>query len=277
MCNIRLERTNINRFRFLVFTIAVVVGFALVQQAALAAPNTKLIEFWDDSEEESGLRVDHSAWDFLLKKYVTESPATEVNRFDYDAVTDADREALDSYVEYLQSLDPRQLPKIKQKAFWMNLYNAEVVRQVLRSSPIDSVLELGSQLWKRKRLKVTLQKMSLDNIEHGVLRPIFDDPRIHFSLATGALGGPNILPQAYTGDNVDYLIEHNTRAFLAHSRGASMQGNRLVLSTMFKGHQEDFGSVKKFIFPYVTEAVSGVLKDMTSARYVYDWRLNKPD
>ena len=283
MGKIWLERAG--SLKSLAFIAGVFIFFIASQQNAVAAPTAEKaekIEFWDDSEEHSRFSIKHGPWDAILKKYVIVDHPSGINRFDYDAVTTADKESLDNYLKYMQSMDPRQSPKERQKAYWINLFNATLVHRVLNSSSIDSIQDLGGRFWKRKKIKIAMQKISLNDIEHGILRPIFKDPRVHFSLVEGAEGAANILPQAFTMENVDELLEQNTRDFIAHQRGVS-QGNDggLVLSTIFKWYEEDFGGdlngVKQFVSPYVAEELSQLLAQATEVTYEYDWSLNKPE
>jgi len=269
-------------YKSIVFIAAVFVGFLTTHMNVSAAPKAKQIDFWDDSEELTKLKINHAAWDALLKKHVIVDHPSGVNRFNYEAVTASDSAALDQYIEYLQRMEPRQYPKRCQKAYWLNLFNAGIVQQVLKSrSSIDSIKDLGGRLWKRKRFYIAMQKTSFDDIEHGILRPIFKDPRVHFSLAAGTIGSANILPEAFTTANVEDLLEQNTREFLTHPRGVSLQDEALVLSTIFKWYSADFGGdldgVKKFIEPYVSEILVPTLSQARRAKYEYDWSLNKPE
>jgi len=188
---------------------------------AAAAPKSKEIAFWNDSEEQSILEVDHSLYDQLLKKYVRVGHASGVNRFDYAAVGLSDKAKLEQYLNYMQALDPRQLTKLRQKAYWLNLFNAVIINEVIEAEAEDSIRELGRGLWRANRLYITMQKTSLDDIEHGILRPIFNDPRVHFSLAAGTVGSASILSQAFTAENIEELLEKNTVEFLNHERGVT--------------------------------------------------------
>ncbi len=260
--------------------LLVFVWLQVGQAPVLAAPKAKQIDFWNDSEEESGLKIDYSAWDSLLKKFVITDHPSRLNRFDYESVSEGDKLALDGFVDYIQKMDPRQLTKQRQKAYWLNLFNAGLIQQVLKSEPEDSIKDISGNLWKRKRFYIAMQKMSLDDVEHGVLRPIFKDPRIHFSLVAGTVGSANILPVAFTGDNVEQLIEENTKEFLSHSRGVRNDNGKLVLSRIFNWYQADFGGnfegVKSFIKPYAPQSLAPILIDARKAKYQYDWSLNKP-
>lgn len=264
----------------IVACIAFILSSFLIQTTVSAAPKAKKIAFWNDSEELSELSVDNSKWGSLLKKFVITNHSSGVNRIDYAAFTEADRAELGQYIDYMQQLDPRQLTKARQKAYWLNLFNAALVQEVLESEPEDSIREVGRGLWRSNRLYITMQKTSLDDIEHGILRPIFGDPRVHFSLVAGTVGSARILAEPFTGENVEDLLESNTREFLNHERGVLINDQGVVLSSIFKWYVDDFGGdfagVKQFITPYVSDSVANTLSNSRRARYDYSWALNKP-
>lgn len=252
---------------------------ALISTSIDAAPKAKLIEFWDDSEENSLFDVDHSPWDDILSKYVTHHDSG-VNRFAYEKVTAEDKAKLQRYLEEAQLMDPRQLTRARQKAYWLNLFNAGVTFQIIESAPKKSIKEISSaKLWRKKRFYIAMQKLSLDDIEHGIVRPLFKDPRVHFAFASGTVGSANILHRAFREDNIEELLDFNTREFLNHERGVDYKNGKLILSSIFKWYQADFGDdfsdVKLFLTQYLLPEKLAHLDQNKSASYDYDWGLNK--
>ncbi len=245
-----------------------------------AAPKAKMIDFWNDSEPLSQLNVNHDAWTKILERYVEVNDLTGVNRFDYGSVSGPDRQALLDYIDLLQGMEPRQLNELSQKAFWLNLYNATVVSIVLSVKPENTIKDVP-KLWKEKRLNIILQPLSLDDIEHGILRPLYNDPRIHFALTPATMGSGDILPVAYTGNNIEELLELNTINFFNRSdKRVRVEDDRLILSSIFKWYKKDFGgdskSVKSFIGSYAGKSLRDQIDETTSTIYKYDWSLNKP-
>jgi len=240
-------------------SLCLFISLSFLSMAVHSAPKSKMIDFWNDYEPSSHLKINHSAWNSVLQKYVVTDHPTSVNRFRYDDVTDQDEH---------------------KKAYWINLYNASVVSIVLRVEPEKSVRSV-SRIWKRKRFKIARQKMSLADIEHGVIRPLSNDPRVNFGFFHGTVGAGNILPVAFTGDNLDALLEENVRSFITQSsRGVDIQGNTLQVSSMFDWYKSDFGGsdddVKNFIKQYVSSEIASAIDQTTSIAYQYDWELNKP-
>lgn len=271
-----LER-GVASCRPLIVLVAMIGAFT---HSVSAAPEAKEIPFWNDSEEASEFDVDHSAWNTLLKKYVVKHESG-INRFNYDSVTSIDKARLQNYIKLLEQMDPRQMAMERQKPYWLNLFNAVLVFQILESKPEESIKEISNRkLWKKKRLTIALQKLSLEDIEHGILRPIFKDPRLHFAMVGGTLGSANILNTAFTVENIEQLLNQNTKDFLAHSRGMAFNGERVILSSIFKWYANDFGEdfeqVKAFLSEHLPEEKKPLLSVASNARYDYDWSLNKP-
>ena len=133
----------------------------------------------------------HAPWTQLLGAYVVEAP-DGVNRFDYARLkaTSADVAALDAYVEALEGTAVSALSRDEQFAFWANLYNAVTIQVILERYPVDSIRQIPSRgfpldprnrigPWRTKRVTVEGERLSLDDIEHGIMRPTFQDPRVH--------------------------------------------------------------------------------------------------
>ncbi|MBX2849908.1 MAG: DUF547 domain-containing protein [Acidiferrobacterales bacterium] len=265
--------------RALIFNFAAFCFAFFTLGEVQAAPKSSEIRFWNDSEEQSVLEPDYSQWAEFLEKYVVPNADQDINRLRYSEVTEDDKNALDDFVDYLQKMDPRQLNKQRQKAYWLNLFNVRIVQRVLDEEPESSIKELGRGLWRNKGLYISMQKTSLNDIEHGILRPIFKDPRVHFSLMAGTEGSANILPQPFDGDNVEALLEQNTREFLNHERGVSIEQDKVTISTIFKWYRNDFGgsveSVKTFILPYLDSDKAEALSNASKIDYDYSWKLNQ--
>jgi len=180
----------------------------------------------------------------------------------------------------MQSMDPRQFNFPNQKAYWLNLYNAGAVSVVLNSDPEGTIRDVGG-VWTKKRFEIASQKVSLNDIEHGVLRPIYSDPRIHFGLTPATLGSGDILPIAFTGANVNALLEKNTKKFFNKTKkGFYIEGEKLIISSILKWYKADFGGgdnhIKSFILRYVDDEKASQIERTTKMSYKYDWSMNKP-
>ena len=264
------------------------VAVVALSQSAIAAPELTKIEFWDARDEQSTEVVDHSAWQALLNVYLDDQHASGINRFDYKSVSKEDIKKLDGYLDYLQSVKPRQLNTKEQFAYWVNLYNAQTVDFIIegvQEDDIKSIKEIRSLFvvpgpWKRTELKIEGKKVSLDNIEHGILRPIWLDHRIHFSVNCASIGCPNLLKTAFTASNTDDLLDIAEEEFLQHPRAVRLQGDKVVISSLLNWYGDDFAETPSEMYDYLSDFVSPEIIDALAEEpnvvYDYDWNLNAP-
>ena len=273
---------------------AIFAGFAalLTFSHAWAAPDTaaKSIEFWDDHEERSIMNINHDPWQALLNKYLDDKHPSGISRFNYAAVTPVDLQRLTDYLDYLQKMEPRQLNKEEQLAFWINLYNAKTVQLVVQAysnnDEISSIRQIRSGMftpgpWERQSLNVVQQDLSLDDIEHGIIRPHWNDPRVHFVLNSAALGSPSLLKTAFDGENNEELLANAEKDFLTHARAVRVDQGELVLSSIFDWHATDFAESMPGLINYLKSKVPADLAPALDAasgpRFEHDWSLNSPD
>jgi len=192
------------------------MGFLLLSGASSAAPSAELWERWLNHEPDSELTIDHQAWSTFLNRYLKADHSDGVNRVAYSAVTEQDRQSLRDYIQRLSTAPVSTLNRSEQKAFWINLYNAITVDVVLTHYPVRSIkkIRLGglfSGPWDAPLVTIEGEALSLNDIEHRILRPIWRDPLIHYGVNCASLGCPNLLQEAYTGRNVDRLLAQNAK------------------------------------------------------------------
>lgn len=260
----------------------------LCTHSVWAVPDSVSITFWNDSEPTSTMQVNHGVWQSILDRYLDDQHSSRVNRFDYSAVSDVDLVRLGDYLDHLQQFDPRQFNMAEQKAYWINLYNAktvELVTKSVRSDDISSIRQIRSSIfragpWVRKRLKISQQELSLDDVEHGILRPHFNDKRLHYVLNCASIGCPNLLKTAFTADNTEELMALAEQQFLSHPRAVKMDNGRLVLSQIFEWYSVDFADSSEQLIDYLKSfQVAEVEREIDSRsgiKFDYDWLLNKP-
>ncbi|WP_193188303.1 DUF547 domain-containing protein [Nisaea sediminum] len=267
----------------LVLALLVLVSVQL--GSALAAPKAELWARWEAHEPRSKLSLTHSAWTSFLERYVRTAEDGST-RFAYGAVTREDRAALDDYVSALEAVPLRTLPRREQLPFWVNLYNALTVRVVLDHYPVASIRDIdispglfADGPWGRQLATVEGEKVSLDDIEHRILRPIWRDPRIHYAVNCASLGCPDLQPRAMTAVNSERFLEDGARAYINHTRGARIEDGRLIVSSIYDWFEEDFGSsdagVIAHLKHYATRDLAAALESVTRiSDDTYDWRLN---
>ncbi|MEO6666927.1 MAG: DUF547 domain-containing protein [Nitrospiria bacterium] len=244
--------------------------------------------FWDVSRPASATQVDHTAWDQLLASYVVADHPSGINRLRYTGVTAADRQALKQYLTQLQTVKARELRKPEQKAYWINLYNALTVDVMLDHMPVSSIMDvaispglLSRGPWGKKLVTVEGQAVSLDDIEHRILRPIFKDPRVHYAVNCASLGCPNLQPTAFTSANMEALLDRAARDYVNHPRGVTVKDGRVVVSSIYVWFQSDFGGDDAGVLAHLRRYAQDDLKARlagatTISDHTYDWSLNGP-
>ncbi len=247
---------------------------------------------WDASDEQNPTAIDHSLWQETLDGYLRPS-LSEVNRFDYGGLksSEDDRARLQGYLAQLQDTDPRLYPRAEQKAYWINLYNALTVRIVVDAYPVDSIRDIRGNWfvglisrgpWRDAEMHVAGEDLSLDEIEHGILRPIWRDARIHYGLNCASLGCPNLLPTAFTATNTEELLELGAREFVNSTHGVKVASDdRIVVSSIYAWFRDDFGNSEEDVMAHLKRYADGPLADRLrdfdgTIDYAYDWRLNQP-
>ncbi len=256
----------------------------LASALANAAPTADLWPFWDVSNELDTAAVDHTLWQAFLDDYVSASD-DGINRVDYRrAAADGGRERLQQYLAALAAVDPRTLRRAEQLAYWINLYNALTIEVVLNHLDKPTILRMGkgwlsSGPWGDELITLAGQELTLDDIEHRILRPIWNDRRIHFAVNCASLGCPNLQPTAFRGDNTERLLSEGEQQYINHPRGVSLTDDgTLQLSSIFDWYQVDFAADEKELLTYLGrhhDTLSNVL-DSYDGRidYEYDWSLN---
>ncbi len=214
---------------------------------ATVEPRADLRAAFTAADPTSEVEVDHTPWQRLLDAYLVADHPSGIWRIRYAAFDSVDRDVLTSYLTRLQAVDTRTLHPREQMAFWINLYNARTVALIVERPDIESITTLAASPlsygpWDQQLMNVNEQTLSLDDVEHGILRPLFKDPRIHFGVNCASLGCPNLLPVAFTRDNLDAQLTAGARAYVNHPRGARFEDGTLVLSSIFDWYADDFGS-----------------------------------
>lgn len=228
-------------------------------------------------------RIDHSAWDGLLAKYVDQ--AGMVNYSGLKASV-ADSTSLDDYLKQL-SFSNGQGTRQEKLAFWINAYNALTVKGILREYPTSSIRNhtaklIGYNIWKNLKLIVGGKATSLDSMEHDILRKM-GEPRIHFAIVCASRGCPRLLNEAYVPDRLDDQLTLNAKAFFADREKFRFDADRRVffVSPILDWFGTDFGETPgdrlKKIAAWLPEANAqkSAVAGVGSFSFVeYDWGLN---
>lgn len=248
----------------------------LFSTLAWSAPKSDLWPYWNQSNETNLEQVSHQDWQQFLDNYLIKQGQNTLVR--YQAVNTADKTLLKQYIKKLEQVNPLDYSKAEQYAYWVNLYNAVTVDLILDAYPIKSITKLGGLFsfgpWGDDVVIVNGKSLTLNDIEHRILRPIWQDPRTHYAVNCASLGCPNLQPEAFTSDNTEALLEQAASDFVNSDKGVLIGNNKLQLSSIYDWFAVDFGTEKQLIQhldQYRTKPVTNTKK----ISYDYDWSLNQ--
>ncbi len=162
-----------------------------------------------------------------------------------------------------------------EKAFYINVYNILVIKQVVDLYPIKSPLENG-KFFNAIKHSVAGKKLTLDGIEKGTLLKKYPDPRIHFAVVCAAIGCPPIHNKAFTPENVENLLSERTRYALNNDYFTRVSDKKAELSQIFNWYKNDFVSKNASLIDFVNQyRIEKIPADTKVGYYEYDWNLNK--
>ena len=225
-----------------------------------------------EEKREEALGI-HAKFDTLLRRYVRDQ------RVDYLAWRMRDRAALGKYLARMANVPVTELSKNEQLAFYINLYNASMIRQVLdRVTATWTPAADGYGVFKDKSIRLGTERVSLDHLEHEIIRKRFDEPRVHAALVCGAKSCPPLGDTAFTGKSLEQRLAANMRKFV-HDPSRNVidhERKQLRLSKLFEWFRGDFGKDEAAIKRYVAKHLPGQpdLSAYAVAYLDYKWSLN---
>jgi len=221
-----------------------------------------------------GVALSVSAQDFdaLLKKHVVDG------RVDYAALK-ADPAPLKNYLVQAGAVPESEFKawgEKRQLAFLINLYNASTLQLIVDHYPVKSIKKIRRGFkgpWDQPVVVLFGKKITLNELEHGMIRPHYQEPRAHMALVCAAKGCPILRSEAYTSNKLDGQLDDQSRQYLATSAGLVIDRKKgtASISSIFKWYGGDFPSVPVFIEKYSEQKTLGL-----KIKYLdYDWSLNE--
>ncbi|MDA0346983.1 MAG: DUF547 domain-containing protein [Verrucomicrobia bacterium] len=198
----------------------------------------------------AGFDHSHKDWDTILGTHVHGALV------DYASLSD-ESTLLSNYLNQLNSVSLQEMDdwsREQQMAFWINAYNAFTVQAVLDHYPIktrtikglvvprNSIIQIPG-VWKKLQWKVAGELLTIEYIEHGILRPKFNEPRMHFAIVCASIGCPDLRPEAFTFDQLDRQLEEQTRKYLTNAEKGvkfDFEKTSVCVSQLFKWYTDDF-------------------------------------
>ncbi|MGB6317209.1 MAG: DUF547 domain-containing protein, partial [Litorimonas sp.] len=190
-----------------------------------------------------------------------------------------------AYIAELETQAPSQMSAAAAVSYWANLYNAVTLDVVLDDYPINSIRSLGpftTGPWKRDAVVVEGRTLSLDNIEHDIMRVEFASPYIHYMVNCASIGCPNLSDTLWQAETLEEDRIQAAEAFINSDRGVALDSKgRIAVSKIYKWFSEDFGDTEDALRAHLAEHAQGKKLEAltTGARFKgshYDWDLNAP-
>ncbi|MEL6713974.1 MAG: DUF547 domain-containing protein, partial [Planctomycetota bacterium] len=193
----------------------------------------------------------------------------EDGRVDYAALRKSPR-ALDAYLAGLEATTPAQHAKWtrdQQFAFWINAYNAYTLQLVRDRGPVKSIKKIGGWFtmpWSIEFIGLPAfdpdgddDDLTLDEIEHEILRPVFRDARVHAAVNCASVSCPPLRAEAYRGKDLDEQLDEQVREWLADPTRNQLtpKGGKIRVSEIFDWFDEDFGKDRAAIVRWIADHV----------------------
>ena len=233
----------------------------------LSEPEAEVDNNENDGPELWQVDHQHMVLDKLLQKHVSAN-----GKVNYEGIL-SDKGQLTAYLQGLSGHPPKDDWSRPQKlAYWINAYNAFTIELILAHYPVKSIQDIaGGKPWDKKWIELGGTTYSLNQIENDVIRPQFNEPRIHFAVNCAAKSCPPLANQAYTPNNLEMLLEKQTKSFISNPAFNIIGKDKMVISKIFDWYGVDFANLVAFINKYSSEQVVSV----ANISYMdYDWALN---
>ncbi len=220
----------------------------------------------------SQINAQTSIFNNLLQTHVSNNGIVDYKSFK------ADEAKLDSFISYLEKTSPESTwSENKQKAFWINAYNAYTIKLILENYPLKSIMDIkkdGKTAWKIPFAKVGGKTYTLDHIEHEILRKKLFDPKIHVGVNCASGSCPKLGNIAFTEENVDAELTKLMKAFVNDPTRNKIGKKKVQISEIFNWFKGDFtknGSVIDYLNKYSNTEIKSNAK---INHLKYDWSLN---
>ncbi|WP_299221962.1 DUF547 domain-containing protein [uncultured Aquimarina sp.] len=220
------------------------------------------------AKETEKIRPDHSNWNLLTKKYVSASGKVNYSGFK------ANISEIDTYLLHLQNITPQKdWTKNEKLSYWFNLYNASTIHLVASAYPVKSIKDINNgKPWDKKFIKSGSKVYSLNEIENTIVRPNFNEPRLHVAFNCAAVSCPKLLNEAFTPTKLNNQLNKLSKTWINDPTKNEINANIIAISKIFEWYGVDF---KKGIIPFINTYATIKANDSAKIQYLeYNWDLN---
>jgi len=259
------------------------IASLFISSAVVAGPKAELWTHWTANDPESTLRINVQPWTDWLAEHVLQGD-DGITRVAYGSVSIEMRQGLDELINQWSAVPIDLYTRSEQLAYWINLYNALTVQVVLAHYPVESILDIklsgffSRGPWKEPLVTVDGLPLSLNDIEHRILRPIWQRPEIHYAVNCASLGCPDLRPEAFEASRIEAQFAEAARSYINHPRGVKVVDDELIVSSIFDWFIEDFGDSDEAVIMHLKQhaepELAAQLSEFDEFDDDYDWSLN---
>lgn len=221
----------------------------------------------------------HEIWNTLVKANVSAEGKVNYKGFIRDSLQ------LNKYLKLISSTPPNadKWSSEDQIAYWINAYNAFTVQLIIRNYPLKSIKEIGGKIpfinssWDIKFITIGGEKFDLNNLEHGILRKDFVEPRVHFALNCASISCPKLRNEAYTGAKLNAQLDDQAKAFINNpAKNKIGNGQDIKISKLFTWFEGDFKKKSPSIPAFLSKYSKVKVSEKAKIDYLdYNWNLNE--
>ncbi|GAA5222365.1 DUF547 domain-containing protein [Membranihabitans marinus] len=221
--------------------------------------------------------ISHDLWEELLQSHVDDEGWVDYAGFQKDSAK------LNKYTNLLSQNHPndKNWSREEQLAYWINAYNAFTIQLVARHYPVASIKDIKpgigfvNSVWDIKFIHIEERVYDLNNIEHGIIRQQFDEPRIHFAVNCASYSCPSLSNHAFTADQLDQQLTAAAVSFINDKKKNSLSPDQVTISSIFKWFSGDF-TKKQTIIDFLNKySQVEINKDADIDYQDYDWSINE--
>lgn len=233
----------------------------------------------------------HADWTDILQTYVSAPDGAGLTHFNYGGLkaNSADTAKLRGYIKNLGETNPDTLSRDEAIAYYANLYNALTIDLIIQNYPLDSIRKAktynGNKVsgftgpWKKVKTSINGQTVSLDDVEHKILRVKYPSPYIHYMVNCASVGCPNLLDTAWEAGTYEAERKKAASDYINSPRGVVVTPKGLKVSSIYKWFEEDFGGKKETVLEHIRQYADADLAaaidgGATIVDYDYDWSVN---
>jgi hypothetical protein len=248
--------------------LVTIVGFLFLQ-----------CSFQEKEYKSDSKPVSHAGFSKLLAKHVNTEGGVDYKGFMKDSVE------FNAYLDLLSKNHPndKNWSKNERLAYWINAYNAFTIKLITQHYPLKSIkdikkgIPLVSDTWSINFIRIEGKTYNLNNIEHGIVRPKFNDPRAHFALNCASKSCPPLMNTAFTAENLDAQLDSRAKVFINDGkRNKIYSAQKADISKIFSWFAGDFKKVAPSVIAFINRFADTKLNDNADLKYQdYDWHLNE--